>query len=350
MKFFRIILFPFSLVYLVITGIRNWLYDKKVLKSFQLDIKTISVGNLTVGGTGKTPVVEYLVRLLKDKYHLVVLSRGYKRKTHGLYLAGVHDAATTIGDEPKQLITKFGEEIGVSVCEDRLYAIPHILKSKPDTDLILLDDAFQHRSIISSCNILLSDFNRPFYKDWYLPSGNLRESKKSARRADAVIITKCPSNLTEYSHNTIRIFLNKFIRKDVPVFFMKIQYLDPVPAFNKNLKITDRLILVTGIAQPKPLADYVRQKYQLIKHFSFPDHHYFTRNDIKKIRKYLDKNGLNGISILFTEKDINRFLNTDLQDILMNYPVFFQPITYKFVHNGSEFNEFIQKVLANTGK
>ena len=157
MKYIRILFFPFSLLYNQVTSLRNWLYDIRYFKSFDINIPTITVGNLTVGGTGKTPVIEYLIRLLKDHHKIVTLSRGYKRKTTGFLIAGDQDNAKTVGDEPYQYYNKFKNEIGVAVCEDRLYAIPQILSMLPDTDLILLDDAYQHRKIIPSCNILLND-------------------------------------------------------------------------------------------------------------------------------------------------------------------------------------------------
>jgi tetraacyldisaccharide 4'-kinase len=283
-----------------------------------------------------------------DQYQIVTLSRGYKRKTSGLVLASEDDSAKTIGDEPAQFYYKYGKEVGVAVCEDRLFAIPHILDSKPDTNLILLDDAYQHRRIRPACNILLSDYNRPFYGDWLLPSGNLRELRKNARRADIVIITKCPSTLSEDNFKSIESSVRQYSGNKVPVYFMNIHYNDPEPAFNKKNEISSSIILVTGIAHSKPIVDFMRHKYQLIKHFNFADHHYYFRSDIKKIIDCYRKNNSKEVSIIFTEKDIMRLLGTGLQDNLIDYPVFFQPITYKFVQNGSGFDEFIQKVLVNT--
>jgi len=348
MEFFRILLFPIYLFYHLVTKIRNWLYDIKFFKSFDLDLIAISVGNLTVGGTGKTPVVEYLIRLLKDRYKIVTLSRGYKRKTTGLIIATENDSAETIGDEPAQLYKKYRHDIGVAVCEDRLFAIPYILNSKPETDLILLDDAYQHRQIESKCKILITDYNHPFYEDWLLPTGNLRESRRNANRADVVVVTKCPSNLSNAELESVKSAVRKYIRSEVRVFFMNIHYDEPIPAFNKNIPFNKDIILVSGIAQPKPLLNYIQQKFHLIQHFKFTDHHYFSSKDIKKITECYHKNSTKGVSIVFTEKDIMRISKTKLQDILMDYPVFFQPITYKFAQNGSEFDKFIQKIIVNT--
>ena len=309
---------------------------------------TISVGNLTVGGTGKTPVIEYLIRLLKDHHKIVTLSRGYKRKTNGFLIADEHDNAKTIGDEPFQYYNKFKKDIGVAVCEDRLYAIPQILSMLPDTDLILLDDAYQHRKIIPSCNILLNDYSRPFYSDVLLPAGNLRESRANARRADAVIVTKCPEDLSNAEIESIHQSISNYIRPSVPVFFTSTKYGTQEPVLNKNYKFTEKVILVTAIAEPGPLADHIRRNFHLIKHFKFNDHHYFSVKELKRIITFYKMLNDQTISILFTEKDIMRIIGTKLEDILMEHPVFFQPITYKFAQGESEFEDFIQKVLDKT--
>ena len=348
MKYLRTLLFPFSLFYQLVTNLRNWLYDIRFFKSFDLDIPTISVGNLTVGGTGKTPVIEYLINLLNDHYKISTLSRGYKRKTRGFILAGKHDNARTIGDEPFQYYNKFKDEIGVAVCEDRLFAVPQILSILPDTDIILLDDAYQHRRIIPLCNILLSDYSRPFYNDLLLPAGSLRESKKNADRADAVIVTKCPDNLSDIETGNISESISKYSGQNVPVFFASTKYASPVPVLSKNNQINEKIILVTAIAQPGPLVDHVGKNFHLLKHFKFNDHHYFSRRDLKQIIAFYKTQQEGNTSILFTEKDIMRIIGTELEDILIEYPVFFQPITYKFAQGESEFEEFIKKVLDKT--
>jgi len=348
MKYIRIIFFPFSLLYHQVTLLRNWLYDIRFFKSFDISIPTISVGNLTVGGTGKTPVIEYLIRLLKDHHKIITLSRGYKRKTNGFLIAGEDDNAKTIGDEPFQYYNKFKNEIGVVVCEDRLYAIPQILSSLPETRLILLDDAFQHRKIIPSCNILLNDYSRPFYNDFLLPAGNLRESRKNARRADVVIVTKCPEDISNKEIENIHKSISKYTRKSVPIFFTSTKYDSQVPVLNKKYQFTEKVILVTAIAEPEPLVNYIRRNFYLIKHFNFNDHHYFSSRELKRIISFYKTQNDLDISILFTEKDIMRIIGTELEDILMEYPVFFQPITYKFAQGESEFEEFIQKVLDKT--
>ncbi|MGD9328092.1 MAG: tetraacyldisaccharide 4'-kinase [Cyclobacteriaceae bacterium] len=348
MKYIRILFFPFSLLYNQVTSLRNWLYDIRYFKSFEINIPTITVGNLTVGGTGKTPVIEYLIRLFKDHHKIVTLSRGYKRKTTGFHIAGEQDNAKTIGDEPYQYYNKFKNEIGVAVCEDRLYAIPQILSMLPDTDLILLDDAYQHRKIIPSCNILLNDYGRPFYNDYLLPAGNLRESRKNAKRADVVIITKCPEDINNTEIENIHDSIIKYTRKSVPIFFTSTNYDAPIPPLNKKYRFTEKVILVTAIADPGPLVDHISRNFHLIKHFDFNDHHYFSRRELERIISFYKAQNDRDISILFTEKDIMRIIGTELEDILMEYPVFFQPITYKFAQGESEFEDFIRKVLDKT--
>ncbi len=344
----RILFFPFSLLYHLVTSFRNWLYDIRFFKSFNISIPTISIGNLTVGGTGKTPVVEYLIRSLKDHRKIVTLSRGYRRKTNGFLIAEQHDNAKTIGDEPFQYYNKFKNEIDVAVCEDRLYAIPQILSILPDTDLILLDDAYQHRKIIPSCNILLNDYSRPFYNDILMPAGNLRESRNNASRADVVIVTKCPEDIDNRELENIKGSISKYTKQSVPIFFVSTQYGPQVPLLNKNYQFTEKVILVTAIADPRPLVDHIRRNFHLIKHFNFNDHHYFSRKELERIIAFYRTQNDQSLSILFTEKDIMRIIGTKLKDILMEYPVFFQPITYKFAQGESEFEDFIQKVLDKT--
>jgi len=252
-RFIRLFLLPVSILYYWATGIRNWLYDSGYFKSFDLDISSIAVGNLTVGGTGKTPFIEYLIRTLHQDFKITTLSRGYKRKSRGLVIAGDQDTARTIGDEPYQFQKKFGHTIGVAVCEDRLLAIPHILQARPDTNLILLDDAYQHRQVKPSCNLLISDYNKPFYKDYLLPAGNLRESRNGALRADAVIVTKCPENISEPETVEVEETVQRYTRPGVPVYFMNIQYEPVTAAFNGSTPFGDDVLLVTAIAMRFPL-------------------------------------------------------------------------------------------------
>src|SRR5688572_23478840 len=268
----RILLFPFSGLYLLVTEIRNKLYDRRLKPSIKFDLPVICVGNLTVGGTGKTPMIEHLIRLLHPRYKLATLSRGYGRSTKGIRIATNHDDASTLGDEPYQFYTKFSKHIAVAVGEERALAIPTIVNERPETQVILLDDGFQHRRVRPGFSILLSDYHRPFYKDFLLPSGRLRESRWSANRADVIIVTKCPQEILEDEMIEIEKSIRHYAEK--PVFFTNIRYGTPM-SFHKSSMVASReVILVSGIGNVTPLVNYVKHNFNLIDHLEFRDHHY----------------------------------------------------------------------------
>lgn len=202
LKSFRYLLFPFSMIYESVIWIRNKLFDKKILRSAKFNFPLICVGNLALGGTGKTPMVEYLVRMLKDRYEVATLSRGYKRKTKGFAIANEHATAVDIGDEPMQIHIKF-PDVTVAVAEERVIGIPQLLYEKPRTQLIVLDDAFQHREVEAGMNILLTDYNNLYTRDILLPAGDLRDIKSSSKRADIIIVTKCKASLEENEKDKI---------------------------------------------------------------------------------------------------------------------------------------------------
>src|ERR1700761_2904903 len=221
LKPIRVLLFPFSLIYALIVIIRNWAFDRRLLPSSSFNLPIICVGNLAAGGTGKSPMVELLIRLLKDRYPIAVLSRGYKRKTRGYALANASTTALDIGDEPMQFHSKF-PGVTVAVGEERIVAIPQLLHDRPDTRAIILDDAFQHRTVEAGLNILLTDCSNLFTRDWWLPSGDLRDAPSSYKRADIVIVTKCPDGLTEEERRAIAIEINP--RPHQHIFFSSIRY------------------------------------------------------------------------------------------------------------------------------
>ena len=202
LKSFRVLLLPFSIIYWMIVGIRNWMYDRNMLKSASFGLPLICVGNLSVGGTGKSPMVEFLARHLKTRFRIATLSRGYKRKTRGYALANEQSTAIDIGDEPMQFHTKF-PDVPVAVGEERLVAIPQLLHDRPNTEVIVLDDAFQHRAVKAGLNILLTDYGNLFTRDFYLPTGDLRDIKSSYKRADTIVVTKCKSDLSEMERNAL---------------------------------------------------------------------------------------------------------------------------------------------------
>ncbi|MCS6820711.1 MAG: tetraacyldisaccharide 4'-kinase [Microscillaceae bacterium] len=343
------LLLPFTWLYTALAILRNHLYDIDLRKSVAFDLPVINVGNLTVGGTGKTPHVEYLIRLLlKNNFQIATLSRGYGRKTKGFLLANSDSTAETIGDESLQLWLKFRNQITVAVGEQRILAVPQILAERPDTQVILLDDAFQHRAIKPSLNILLTDYNRLFYKDVALPAGRLRESRHSAKRADVVIVTKCPPNLLATEKQTIIQNIQPYTRPKTPIFFSAIRYGMPQPIFKANstwqmpsLKKSTSIVLVTGIAQPQPLVNYIQQNFTLQKHFQFPDHYHYQTRDWQRIVQYFQENATSESLILTTEKDFVKISQPAFESLLRNIPLFYQPMEIYFLENETQFEHII---------
>lgn len=290
---------PLSWIYGAITDVRNLLFDKGVLHSEKVPQFVIAVGNLTVGGTGKTPVIEYLTRLLAPNVPTAILSRGYGRQTKGFELAGISSSAATIGDEPFQFYNKFQNEVVVAVCGNRVEGAERILDFYPQNKLLLLDDAFQHRAIRRDINILLNDYNRPFYKDHPFPAGRLRERRHGANRADAVIVTKCPPNLPVSEKESIIENIRRYSRAGAPVFFATTRYDVPrsyegAPVALKNVKSA------AGIANPLLFAAYLTTRFNVTEQKVFPDHHNYTPSDVEDLIKNLK----NDTFVVTTEKDM----------------------------------------------
>lgn len=323
----RYLLFPFSILYGWITSARNILYNKGFLKSYSFDIPIIAVGNLSVGGTGKTPQIEYLIRLLSPNYKIATLSRGYKRKSIGFILADEKSNAEILGDEPFQMHQKF-PNIKVAVDTDRKNGIEQLLSLEDKPQIILLDDAFQHRKVKAGFYILLTAFDDLYFDDFMLPTGNLRESRKGAKRANVIIITKCPKDLSENEKEKIK----QRINLNVPVFFSFIDYDDKVYSENdsKNvseIKLKDKLLLA-GIAKPEPFFDFIKSNNDLT--LVYPDHHHFSINDINEI---VEKSGDN--VIITTEKDYVRLKSKKINNL------YYLPIKSDFISNGSTFNSIL---------
>lgn len=332
MKTLRKILFPFSLLYAAVTSLRNFLYDKGFKKSTGFNLPIIAVGNLSVGGTGKTPMVEYLIRLLSDKYNLAVLSRGYKRKSKGFYLAKDTTTIEEIGDEPFQYHSKF-KSINVAVNANRVEGVQTILKALPKTNVVLLDDAFQHRKIKAGFYIMLTAYNDLFYNDWVLPAGNLRECKSGVKRANVVVVTKCPKDLSEQKMLQIK---NKIDIDNDKIFFSAISYHQSVTNNIEEISIPDLkndFIAVAGIAKPEYFYAYL--KCDKNNCLTFPDHHFFTNQDINNI---LQK--ANGRKIITTEKDYMR-----LQNLLPKNQLYYLPIEMCFLKDAALFDLEIVKTL-----
>lgn len=337
---------PFSLIYKFITGIRNYLYDRGVLKSVRFNIPVISVGNLSVGGTGKTPHTEYLIDLLKDRYAVAVLSRGYGRKTKGFILADDTRAdADTLGDEPAQYYRKYGREIAVAVGERRMTAIPELLAMRPETEVILLDDAFQHRSVSVSFNIVLTTFQKPFFSDFLLPGGRLRESRRGALRADAVVVTKCPADLSSEQKNFIRNKILKYIKAETPVFFSNFEYDEPVPIGEYQREFSGNILFFSGIADDRPIRGYLEKRYELLDSLRFPDHHRYTVSDLEKIMRRFQNVPGNAKSLLTTEKDMVKLFLPEFQDVLKMYSIFYIPVKARFLSDESQFEAMVNRAV-----
>ncbi len=345
MVFLRVLLFPFAVIFRIATGVRNHLYAIGHKKSFRFEVPVINVGNLNIGGSGKTPAIEYLVRLLKDKYQIATLSRGYGRRTRGFRFANEKDSASTLGDEPYQFFLNFGKDVKVVVGEDRAFAIPNILYEHPDTSVILLDDAYQHRRVSPHFNILLTDCEQPFYDDFLLPMGRLREARTEASRADVVVVTKCRETISLETQDGIRESVKRYAG-DKPVFFSSIQYGQPKAFRSSNLAPAMKVILVTGIAKPEPLEEYVRMNFDLIRHFRFKDHHLYSIGDLNKLHNFASDQG-EPVSLLTTEKDMVRLLDQKFAEHLKHFGWFYLPIEMKFIKNGAEFDKLVINAIEN---
>lgn len=282
----KILLFPFAVIYGAVIWLRNWLYKTNFIGSTDFEIPVISVGNLSVGGTGKTPFVEFLIELLHEHYKIGVLSRGYKRKTSGYIEVRANHTSREVGDEPMMLKLKY-PEVQVAVGEQRVIAIPQLLAKHPETQVILLDDAFQHQSVRPDINILLTTYDKPFYNDWILPLGTLREFRSGKDRANIIVVTKCPPDISREEQEQIRTRIQPAANQRV--FFSTIEYGVPYNILNPmdrlSLNLNEAHLLITGIAQATPLKNYLQNKTSELVHFEFGDHHVFSKHELESIQK-----------------------------------------------------------------
>ncbi len=347
LKSFRVLLLPLALIYGLIIVIRNWLFDKKYLKSAQFNFPLICIGNLSVGGTGKSPMVEYIIELLKPKFKVGTLSRGYKRRTKGYALANQYTTALEIGDEPMQFHSKF-PDVAVASCEERLVGIPHLLQDVPGLQAIILDDAFQHRSVNAGLNILLTEFNDLYSHDFFLPTGNLRDQWSSAKRAQVIIVTKCPYDLSaELKQKIIRDLKPEAFQK---VFFTTIEYGTPYHIFNHGdewmITPRDEVLLVCGIANPKPLKEYLLAKTHTYYQQDYSDHHIFSIDDLNEIKQRFEEIEAKDKMILTTEKDAVRLIKFTEQ--LAPLPMYVLPIRHFFLFGeGQQFNQLVTDFITN---
>lgn len=347
LKSFRVLLLPLAVVYGLIIFVRNKLYNRKIIKSADFNFPLICVGNLAVGGTGKSPMVEYLVELLQPHFRIGTLSRGYKRRTKGYVLAGPETTALEIGDEPMQFHSKF-PGIAVASCEERIVGIPHLLQDMPDLEMIILDDAFQHREIRPGFNILLTEFNNLYSHDFFLPTGDLRDEWASAKRAEVIIVTKCPYDLTAEMKQKIIRSLNPAAGQKV--FFTTIEYGVPYHIFNHgdewHLTPRDEVLLVCGIANPKPMKEYLHEKTHTYYQLDYSDHHIFSIDDLKEIKQRFEEITAKDKLILTTEKDAVRLIKFTEQLSVM--PMYVLPIRHYFLFGeAQQFNELVTDFIRN---
>lgn len=349
----KVLLKPLSAVYGTVVGVRNKLFDWKILRSHQFDIPVICIGNLAVGGTGKTPHTEYVINLLRQQYNVGVLSRGYKRHTKGFVLATPHSTPRDIGDEPYQIYHKFGRQITVAVCENRVRGINRMLEINPELEIILLDDAFQHRYVQPKVSILLTEYHNPYYRDSLLPYGNLRESTAGAQRADMVIVTKCPASASALNYRLIRKYLDLFPEQDL--FFSQYRYDSPRPVFPDKAATPPVLsqlpreftfLAVCGIANPRPFVKYVKSFQPRVKVNVFPDHHDYTRKDMEMLRQRFESMPKGRRIILTTEKDAVRMINNPYFPHQLKPYIYYIPIRVEFTQDdGLSFADSLNRLI-----
>lgn len=331
LRSFRIFLLPLSLLYWLIIFCRNWLFDKQLLRTATFGMPLITVGNLAVGGTGKSPLIEYLVALLHKQYKVATLSRGYRRRTRGYALATARSTALEIGDEPLALYRKF-PSVPVAVGEERLLAIPELLHDHPDTEVILLDDAFQHRSIQAGCSILLTDYANLFTRDFYLPTGDLRDLKSRYKEATAIIVTKCPAHLSEAQRQELVKEIAPLAGQ--PIYFTALSYGVPYHLTTQqaySFTGNEEILLVTGISNPRPLKQYIEEKSATYLQLTFRDHHIFSIDDFKDIVREFKKLPVANRLIITTEKDAVRLEKFHAE--IAELPWYVLPVEPHFLFN-----------------
>jgi tetraacyldisaccharide 4'-kinase len=349
---YNLLLYPFSLLYGLVIWIRNTLFDYQVIRSTEFPIPIISVGNITIGGTGKTPHIEYLVELLKEEFNVATLSRGYRRKTRKFQLAGPDPEVREIGDEPVQIKRKY-PDIHVAVDRRRVNGIRELMNRIPDLDVILLDDAYQHRHVKPGLSVLLIDFNRPMSTDRLLPAGRLREQAYERRRANIILITKCPDRLKPIERRIIIKDLKLYPFQHL--FFTKLRYAGPKPVFSDTRdpldlerikEIKPRILMVTGIAGPRLYKKHLRGISPQITEMNYPDHHAFSRKDMEKLtRTFREMEGEEKI-IFTTEKDATRLRKFTNIEPSVREKMYFVPVGIEILNeDGENFNNQIRNYV-----
>ncbi len=350
----RGILFPFSLLYGIVVVVRNKCFDWGILKQASFPVPVISIGNITMGGTGKTPHSEFLIQWLKKNYRVALLSRGYKRQSTGFYEVSLESTAIQVGDEPLQIKHKFPDII-VAVDEKRKHGIEQLMTFHNKPELVILDDAFQHRHVKPTWNILLIDYNRPIFQDFILPVGNLREPANGKKRAHCVIVTKCPLNMSDYEMEKFKQGLN--LRAEQHLYFTTFSYGDLTPVFNTYSGVIHEselrgasILALSGIANPDPFYRYLESLgiTQLMK-FEFPDHHHFTNKDFTALQQKFEHIEESKKYIVTTEKDATRMRTASGKELLKKFPIYYLPVDVVFLKGEApEFKEVLLRSVMMT--
>ena len=344
---FKILLAPFSLLYGMGVGLRNQFYRWKLLKGVEFNLPVISVGNLSVGGAGKTPHIEYLIRLLKDYLDIATMSRGYKRKTKGYLVVKPSMTAEQVGDEPLQFKRKY-PDIKVSVSESRALGIPMLVSDYPELQAVLLDDAFQHRSVQPGINIMLTEYSHPFTRDFLLPSGRLREWRSAYQRADTIIVSKCPREIDPAAAEALRQEINPLSHQQL--FFSYYDYTIPYFIFDQRYRLKLEpdvdVLLICAIARTEYLTEYLHTQVNEVSVMEFEDHHFFTKYDVAQLKENFDRMESKKKVILTTEKDAMR-LELHKPYIQENkMPIFAVPVQVRFhFDQGEAFDQMVKQYL-----
>lgn len=351
----KAVLLPCSKLYGAVTYMRNQFFEWKLLPQHEFDVPVVVVGNLAVGGTGKTPHTEYIVEALRHNYHIAVLSRGYKRATKGFVLATPFTKARDIGDESFQMYQKFRQQVTVAVCEDRVYGIRELRRLDPDINLIILDDAFQHRYVKPAVSIVITEYNRPLYEDKMLPYGRLREPIRGINRADMVVVSKCPEQMRDLDYALFKKNLGLFPYQEI--FFSRYAYQQLVPLFPDQSKSVpclewmdqqDSILAVAGIDNPRPFIRYLKSFMPRVRVNIFSDHHNFTRKDLEMLQKrFTTMKGRNRI-LITTEKDAVRMASSPYFPPELRAVTYYLPVKVNFIaHGDKNFEATLTKLIRN---